>query len=390
MNLDLTLDTSVRPFRIDVPQTALDDLQERLSRTRWPDEIPGTAGKYGAGLNGIRELTDYWQNSYDWRAHEERINRYPQYMTTIDGASVHFLHVRSSEPDAFPLILTHGWPGSFVEFLDIIGPLTDPKAYGGNPEDAFHVVIPSMPGYGFSGPTTETGWNVPRIARAWAELMKRLGYERYGAQGGDWGSNISRTLAAVDPEHACAVHLNYLPWMPKEEPDAPTEEEARRISKMKAYLAQPAGHMGIQGSRPMTLAYALNDSPIGQLAWIADKFADWTDPRYPVTADQLLTNVMVYWLTGTAGSAARLYYENAQLKGQPIPCPASIGVAVLPYDLIQPVRRIAERQYTVVHWSEFDRGGHFAAMEVPDRLAEDLRSFFRQFRDESINSKNTP
>ncbi|WP_256992306.1 epoxide hydrolase family protein [Paenibacillus sp. XY044] len=381
MNLDSTLDTSVKPFRIDVPQAALDDLQERLSRSRWPDEIPGTAGKYGAGLDDIRGLTDHWQNGYDWRAHEERINRYPQYMTTIDGASIHFLHVRSPEPDAFPLILTHGWPGSFVEFLDIIGPLTDPKAYGGNPEDAFHVVIPSIPGYGFSGPTTETGWNVPRIARAWAELMKRLGYERYGAQGGDWGSNISRTLADVDPEHACAVHLNYLPWMPKEELDEPSAEEGRRIAKMKAYVAQPAGHTGIQGSRPMTLAYALNDSPVGQLAWIADKFADWTDPRFPVTADQLLTNVMVYWLTGTSGSAARLYYENAQLKGQPIPCPAPIGVAVLPYDLIQPVRRIAEHQYSVVHWSEFDRGGHFAAMEVQDRLADDLRSFFRRFRD---------
>lgn len=298
----------------------------------------------------------------------------------IDGANVHFLHVRSPEPNAFPLILTHGWPGSIVEFLEIIGPLTDPRSYGEDPAHAFHLVIPSIPGFAFSGPAPGPGWNVNRIALAWAELMKRLGYSRYGAQGGDFGSAISRNLASVDPEHVCGVHLNYLHFKPNEDISDLSDEEKRRLAKGKAYLAAPAGYMILQSTKPQTVAYVLNDSPAAQLAWIVDRFLDWTDPACPVPVDSMLTNVMLYWLTGTAGSSARLYYDSAKFKGQPIPCPAPVGVAVFPHDLVQPVRRMAEARYQIVHWTEFDRGGHFAAMEVPELFIRDLRAFFSLFR----------
>ncbi|MXQ53292.1 alpha/beta fold hydrolase [Shimazuella sp. KC615] len=372
----------IRPFRISIPQSDLDDLKARLTQIRWPVELPDVEGNDGVPLGYMKELVEYWRTSYDWRKQETQLNEFPQFTTTIDGANIHFLHVRSPEKNAFPLILTHGWPGSIVEFLDIIGPLTDPRSYGEDPANAFHVVIPSIPGFGFSGPTPEKGWDIKRTARAWAELMKRLGYDRYGTQGGDLGSAISRTLGAVDPEHVCGVHLNYLFAIPKPNDKLSnlSKEEEDRITQLKCYLASPAGYMVLQSTRPQTLSYALTDSPVGQLAWIAEKFREWVDPACPIGIDRLLTNVMIYWITGTAGSSARSYYENAQSKRRPMPCPVPMGVAVFPYDLALPVRQLVESQYDIVHWTEFDHGGHFAAMEVPDLLTEDLRDFFRRFR----------
>ncbi|WP_246861180.1 epoxide hydrolase family protein [Bacillus sp. REN3] len=375
-------DTSIRPFRIAIRQSDLDDLQARLTQTRWPDELPGAGASYGIPLGQLKELVEYWFTSYDWRKQEARLNEFPQFTTTIDGTNIHFLHVWSPEKDAFPLILTHGWPGSVVEFLDIIGPLTDPRSYGADPCNAFNVVIPSIPGFGFSGPTHEPGWNVNRIAHAWVELMRRLSYEKYGAQGGDFGAAISRTLGAIAPEHVCGVHLNYffMPNVPDDKLSNLSTEDKDRIVQMKRYLASPAGYMVLQSTRPQTLSYALTDSPAGQLAWIAEKFMEWADPATPVGIDRLLTNVMLYWITGTAGSSARLYYESANLKGRLMHCPVPMGVAVLPHDLVLPVRSLAEKEYDIVHWTEFELGGHFAAMEVPDLLTEDLRAFFRRFR----------
>ncbi|WP_246070429.1 epoxide hydrolase family protein [Paenibacillus kobensis] len=375
-------DEEIKPFCIEIAQGELDDLQDRLGRTRWPDELAQEGWNYGVPLGYLKKLTDYWRNSYDWRKQEAWLNSFPQYTLTIDGANIHFLHVRSPENDALPLILTHGWPGSIVEFLDMIGPLVDPRSHGGDPADAFHLVIPSIPGFGFSGPTQESGWDVNRVARAWAELMRRLGYKRYGAQGGDWGAFISKALAEVDHEHMCGVHLNYLHTIPAEgfDPNGLSQEERDRLERSQRYRSAPAGYMRLQATRPQTLSYALTDSPVGQLAWIVEKFQEWTDPACRVDDDRILTNVMLYWLTGTAGSSARLYYESFKSKGVLSPCPVPMGVAVLPYELALPVRSLAEREHLVVHWTEFDHGGHFAAMEVPNLMVQDLRVFFGQFR----------
>jgi pimeloyl-ACP methyl ester carboxylesterase len=383
------LDAVIRPFRIEVPQADLDDLRDRLARTRWPDELPGVGWRYGVPLGYLRELAEYWRTSYDWRAQEARLNQIPQFTTTIDGANVHFLHARSPEPEALPLVITHGWPGSIVEFADLVGPLADPRAHGGDPADAFHVVCPSMPGYGFSGPTRETGWDSRRIARALAELMSRLGYERYGAQGGDWGAGISRHLAALHPDRLAGVHLNYLaaiaPTDPAELAEL-TEAERDRLQDRVRFDAEMSGYGRIQGTRPQTLAYGLTDSPAGQLAWIVEKFKEWTDsselPEEAVDRDRILTNVTLYWLTATAGSSARLYYEAAHSGGgrQAEPSGVPTGVAAFPREINRPVRRLAERTNNIVRWSEFDRGGHFAAMEEPDLLLGDVREFFRPLR----------
>jgi pimeloyl-ACP methyl ester carboxylesterase len=333
----------------------------------------------------VRELTSYWRDEYDWRVHEARLNGFDQFTTTIDGARVHFLHVRSASPDALPLIITHGWPGSVVEFWDIIGPLTDPAAFGGSAEDAFHLVVPSIPGYGFSGPTHDRGWDARRVARAWAELMSLLGYRRYGAQGGDWGSVISRELGLADPEHVAGVHLNMLITRPPDDPGELTEEETRRLQAARTFRTTGSGYSAIQGTRPQTLAYGLTDSPAGQLAWITEKFGEWTDngrPDEAVDRDQLLTNVTLYWLTGTAGSSARLYYETARARAWSPTARSAVptGVAVFPREIAPPIRRFAERSDTITHWTEFGRGGHFAAMEVPDLLVGDVREFFRPLR----------
>jgi len=381
----MTNDSEIHPFRIEIPQAELDDLRSRLARTRWPDQLQDAGWDYGIPLGYVRDLAGYWRTDYDWRAHERELNEFPQFTTTIQRQRVHFLHVRSPEPEAVPLIMTHGWPGSIVEFTKVIGPLTDPRAYGGDPADAFHLVLPSIPGYGFSGPTRERGWDVHRIAVAWDELMTRLGYQRYGAQGGDWGSSISRELGITAPGHIIGVHLNMLiPQVPSDETEL-TEVEQARVERSRQFRSTGMGYGMIQSTRPQTLAYALTDSPAGQLAWITEKFREWTDGDLPddaVDRDQLLTNVTLYWLTGTAGSSARLYFESARSGawGPPAPSTVPTGVAVFPYEIAPPIRRFAERSNNIVHWSEFDRGGHFAAMEEPDLLVGDVRQFFRPLR----------
>jgi pimeloyl-ACP methyl ester carboxylesterase len=378
--------TDIRPFRIAIPDAELADLQDRLARTRWPADMAGAGWSHGIPLGYVQELTLYWQTTYDWRVHEARLNAWPQFTTEIDGANVHFLDIRSPEPDALPLIMTHGWPGSVAELLEVIGPLTDPGAHGGDRRDAFHLVLPSLPGYGFSGPTRD-GWNVPRIARAWAELMARLGHARYGAQGGDWGSVVSRELGVIDTAHIVGVHLNML-YTPAPRDPAQlgelTDVEKARLEIAAKFQAHGRGYSMIQATRPQTLAYGLTDSPVGQLAWIAEKFKEWSDsrdrPEDAVDRDQLLTNVMIYWLTRTAGSSARLYYESMQSWGRPAPSQTPTGVAVFPKELTPPIRRFAERSNHIVQWTEFDRGGHFAAMEQPELLVGDIRALFRRLR----------
>ncbi len=359
------LGTMIEPFRIDIPQADLDDLNDRLARTRWPNEVAGAGWDYGFPLARLRALAGHWRSGYDWRKHEAELNELPHFTTEIDGQSIHFVHVRSARPDALALVLTHGWPGSFLEFLDVIEPLSRD----------FHLVIPSIPGYGFSGPTHEGGWSAERIARAWAELMCRLGYERYGAQGGDFGAGISLALGSVAPEQVVGVHINYLPTRP--DPDAGvelSETDEARLDKVRQLMANRPPYQALQAATPQTIGYALTDSPVGQLVWIAERFAHWTDPDSRISDDRLLTNVSLYWLTATAASSARLHHDAP--RGQYLPCRVPVGVAVLPHDITQSVRPLAERLYDIRHWSEFERGGHFAAMEVPDLFAEDVRAFF--------------
>jgi microsomal epoxide hydrolase len=389
----------MRPFKIDIPQSQLDDLKRRLATTRWPDEMPGAGWSRGVPVAYLKELAEYWQTGYDWRAAERYLNTFPQFLTEIDGAQVHFLHVRSAEPDATPLILTHGWPGSFVEFIDVIGPLTDPAAHGGDPADAFHVVIPTLPGYGFSGPTRQPGWDTERVAQAWKELMRSLDYSRYLVQGGDWGMPISLRLGLADPEHVAGVHVNMLVTFP---PADPTDNEAMGavMSKLTPQEMERAGFamhfqqdgMGwlkIQATRPQTLSYGLTDSPAGQLAWIVEKFKEWTDskdrPEDAVSRGHLLTNASIYWFTGTAGSSAQLYFESEHLDADffrtwagPWPLAMPAGVAFFPKDAARPIRSWAEMVLpTLTHWTEFDQGGHFAALEQPELFVGDVRKFAR-------------
>jgi pimeloyl-ACP methyl ester carboxylesterase len=374
----------ISPYRIDISQGALDDLRDRLGRTRWPDELPGVGWDLGVPLDYLKGLAGYWATAYDWRGQEAALNEFAQFTTVIDGQNVHFLHVRSPEPEALPLLITHGWPGSIAEFLDIIGPLVDPAAHGGDPADAFHVIAPSIPGFGFSGPTHETGWNTVRVARGWVELMRRLGYERYGAQGGDTGALVSPELGRIDPEHLAGIHVNNLLTFPSGQLDDLSDADQGRLKLMQRWQNEMSGYASIQSTRPQTLAYALTDSPAGQLAWIVEKFKEWTDPAAElpedaVDRDRLLTDVSIYWLTATAGSSARLYYEGAKSWGQANePSAVPTGVAVFPMDIT--IRSIAESQHNIVHWTEFDRGGHFAAMEAPDLLVADVKEFFRPLR----------
>jgi epoxide hydrolase len=383
-------DTEIRPYRIEVPQADLDDLRDRLARIRWPDELPDVGWTRGVPLGYLKQLAAYWADGYDWRTHEARLNQLPQFTTTIDGQHLHFLHLRSPEPDALPLVMTHGWPGSIVEFLDVIGPLTDPRAHGGDAADAFHLVIPSIPGFGLSGPTHQVGWTTCRVASAFAELMARLGYGRYGAQGGDVGAQVSPDLGRVDPDHVVAVHVNaatvgFMPFPPLPEAELAelTEAEQARVERIGRFMSEDFGYAQLQSTRPQTLAYGLTDSPVGQLAWIAEKFPYFTHDvevsRGVVDRDRVLTNVMLYWLTRTAGSSATIYYEGMHAGRWPEPNPAPTGVAVFGAEDIA-IRRYAEQNNNIVHWSDFDRGGHFAAMETPELLVGDVRQFFRRFR----------
>ena len=389
-NIDTTAqhpvaDKSIRPFRISIPQADLDDLRDRLARTRWTADLPGTGWERGVPTAYLRDLAAYWEKEYDWRAHEAALNAYPQFVTVIDGGQVHFLHVRSPQPDATPLLLLHGWPGSVVEFLDLIGPLTDPAAHGGDPAQAFHLVIPSLPGYGFSGPLTETGWTDARAAAALAELMDRLGYQRYGVQGGDVGAFIGPLIGRAAPDRVIGVHVNALVTFPTGDPAdmaALTEAEQGRLATMSEWQQRSGAYMQIQGTRPQTIGHALNDSPAGLLAWITEKFQEWTDPAAAlpedaVDRDRILTDVSIYWFTGTAGSAAHTYYErfnDPAMWAPKVRSDVPTGVAVFTTDMS--IRPFASKLNNVVHWSEFSRGGHFAALEAPDLLTGDVRAFF--------------
>lgn len=369
----------IAPFRIDVPQADLDDLAGRLARTRLPEEAPDRS--HGVSLDRVRTLLARWRDSYDWRAHEARLNAFPQLMTEIDGHTVHALHVRSAEADALPLLLTHGWPGSVAEFLDVIGPLTDPVAHGGRAGDGFHLVIPTIPGFGFGGPAS--GLTAEGVAPLWAKLMAGLGYGRYAAHGGDFGAVVSRELGLVDPRHCAALHVTQLmtATVGAEDADADDPTEQRAVQQGLRYQYELSGYAAIQGTRPQTLAYALHDSPVGQLAWIVDAFDAWSDPDSTIDDDVLLTTVMIYWLNGTAGSAARYYKEGAATWGaEPQVATTPTAVAVLPHDIGSPVRRIADQQNRIISWTELPRGGHFGALEVPDLVVADLRQALRRFR----------
>jgi epoxide hydrolase len=381
----------MRPYRIEIPQADLDDLQRRLSATRWPAAIADDSWDRGVPVAYLKELAEYWRTTFDWRAAETQLNRFEQFVTEIDGATIHFLHVRSPVPDAQPMIISHGWPGSIAEFCDVIGPLTDPAAHGGDPADAFHLVIPSLPGFGFSGPAT-AGWNPGRIAPAWAQLMRRLGYDRYIAQGGDVGAVISLEMGRVDQEHVAGVHVNMLLTFPTGDPAELVDlsgSDRSRLARLARFDEELSGYMKLQATRPQTVAYGLTDSPVGQLAWIIEKFKEWTDsvrvPEDAIDRDKLLTTVAIYWFTGTAGTSATLYYEDAaalkkMIAGdRPAPVTVPVGVAVFPEDIIIPLRRFAERDLpNIVQWSEFDRGGHFASLEEPDLYVADLRAFSRR------------
>jgi pimeloyl-ACP methyl ester carboxylesterase len=378
-------EAGIRPYRISVPQADLDDLRERLARTRWAADLPGTGWERGVPTAYLSELAAYWEKEYDWRAHEAALNAYPQFITTIDGTQLHFLHVRSAQPDATPLMLLHGWPGSVVEFIDLIGPLTDPAAYGGDPAGAFHLVIPSLPGYGFSGPLTETGWTDGRTAAALIELMDRLGYDRYGVQGGDVGGFLAPLMGRAAPDRIIGIHVNALVTFPTGDPAdlaAMTEGDRARNAARDEWQQRSGAYMQIQGTRPQTIAHALTDSPAGLLAWIVDKFQDWTNPAAALPEDavdrnRILTDVSIYWFTATAGSAAHTYYERFNDPSMWVPKERSsvpTAVAVFPTDVA--VRPFADKVHNVVRWSEFSRGGHFAALEAPDLLTADIRDFF--------------
>ncbi len=379
--------SELEPFHIRVDDSVLEDLRDRLSRTRFPDQIVGTGWEYGIPIEYLRRLVEYWRDGYDWRAEEARLNELDHFRTIIDGQSIHFVHARSRHPDALPLLLTHGWPGSIVEFQDVIPRLTDPEHFGGEPDDAFHVVAPSLPGYGFSEPTRSTGWDEVRIARAFAELMRRLGYMRYGAQGGDWGAQVTTRIGLLDPEHCAGIHLNMPIGVQPKELEALTEEEQADLAAMRQFVKEESGYANEHGTKPQTIGAALNDTPAGLLGWIVEKFRAWSDcggdPENCFTRDQLITNVMLYWVTQTIASSARLYWESrhsAQVSGTLPFIDVPTGVGRYPKEVLRWPRSWVEAQYRVVHWAVIDRGGHFAAMEQPDLFVDDLRRFFRHVR----------
>ena len=396
------MSTDVRPFRVAVTDDQLVDLEDRLRRTRWPESETVDDWSQGIPLAYMQDLCRYWADTYDWRATERRLNAVPQFMTEIDGLDIHFLHVRSPEPDALAVIMTHGWPGSVVEFESVVSPLTDPAAHGGDPADAFHVVCPSLPGYGFSGKPEGTGWGISHIASAWAELMSRLGYDRYGAQGGDWGAAVTTALGRKDPDHLAGIHLN-MPVVSFESLDMTdlTDTEQAALASMAEHQKWGTGYSKQQSTRPQTVGYGLADSPAGQCAWIVEKFQAWTDcdghPENILSRDQLLDNVMLYWLTGSAASSARLYWQSfgggpssgatraARTSdtgaGSAAPVAVPTGCSIFPKEIFRISRRWAETGFTDIrYWNELDRGGHFAALEQPALFVDELRSFFRLVR----------
>ena len=375
----------IESFRIHASDAELDDLRRRLRATRFPERECVDDWSQGIPLAYVREVCEYWANEYDWRAREARLNRFTQYKTEIDGLGIHFVHVRSPHADALPIVISHGWPGSIVEFHKVIEPLTNPTEYGAEARDAFHVVCPSLPGYGFSDKPRGTGWNVQRMARAFSELMARLGYGRYAAQGGDWGATITTCIASQDPEHCAGIHLN----MPLALPDPETMgdltgREKAALAGYQHHREWGTGYSKQQTTRPQTLGYGLTDSPSGQAAWILEKFWDWTDcdghPENVFTRDELLDNVMFYWLPGTAASSARLYWES--FRKTPLdPIGIPVGCSIFPKEIFRISRRWAEKRFTnIIHFHELDRGGHFAALEQPDLFVAELRECFRKLR----------
>ncbi len=383
------MSTDIVPFTIAVSDTELEDLRSRLRHTRWPDAetVAGTDEPWSQGmpLHFAQELVEHWASGYDWRATETRLNGFDQFRTEIDGLGIHFLHVRSPEPNALPLIITHGWPGSVVEFLKVIGPLTDPASHGGDPADAFHVVCPSLPGFGWSDKPDHTGWGIPRIAAAWEQLMLRLGYDRFAAQGGDWGSMVTAALGAGHPDHLAGIHLNMPIVIPDPNTmDSLTEAELSALAGFDHYQQWDNGYSTQQSTRPQTLGYGLADSPSGQMAWIVEKFWAWCDcdgdPRNVISADELLDNVMAYWLTNSAASSARLYWESFKdLDLREIAVP--VGCSIFPKEIFRTSRRWAEQRFSDLrHFNELERGGHFAAFEQPELYVSELRDAFRSMR----------
>jgi pimeloyl-ACP methyl ester carboxylesterase len=365
--------TDIRPFRIAVSDEVLSDLRDRLARTRWPEQECVGDWTQGIPLDYTRELATYWADEYDWRQREAALNRFDQFVTEIDGLDIHFIHQRSSNPDALPLIITHGWPGSVVEFSKVIEPLTDD----------FHVVCPSLPGYGFSGKPSATGWGIEKIAEAWDVLMARLGYQRYGAQGGDWGAAVT-TQIGRNGGNCIGIHTNMPVAFPSGGLNNPTPEERDALAAGEYYANWDSGYSKQQSTRPQTLGYGLADSPVGQLAWIVEKFWAWTDcdghPENALTRDELLDNVMIYWVTNSATSSARLYWESFRFFGVPGKVEVPTGIARFPKEIMRPPRNWCENGYNVTHWTEMPRGGHFGAFEQPELFVEDVRAFFATLR----------
>jgi epoxide hydrolase len=372
---------SIRPFQIRVSDYELGELRERLNRTRWPERECVSDWSQGFPLAYARDLAQYWSSGYDWRARESALNRFEHFTTEIDGLDVHFIHRRSPHPGAFPLILTHGWPSSFTEFDKVIEPLTAPTAHGADAQDAFDVVCPSLPGFAFSGKPSRTGWGVQRIARAWDELMGRLGYQRYGAQGGDWGAAVT-TAIGHQSLRCAAIHMNTPMSSPISAGASVAEEQAR--ASLEHYRRWGAGYSRLQSTRPQTVGYALTDSPVGQLAWIVEKFCEWSDcdghPETVFSRDELLDNVMLYWVTQSAASSARMYWERALQPYRPSRVEIPTGVAAFPRDVLRPPRQWCEGLYNITRWTEMPRGGHFAAAEEPALFVEDIRAFFATVR----------
>ena len=384
-------DAAIRPFRIDVPDEVLKDLKKRLARTRWPDELVGSGWKYGMNLQYMQELVGYWQTKYDWREQERKLNRFPHFKTRIDGLDIHFIHKKSSEPNAFPIVMIHGWPGTFHEFDKVIEPLTDPRRFGGDPKDALDVVVVSLPGYGFSEHTKEMAFSRVRIAKIFIDLMARLGYSRYGIQAGDVGYAIAAYMGLNDPQHIAGLQLNRCSGVPPNpnDRDAGLTAEEIRLRDLPRFGPDETGYSQIQGSKPQTIGYALNDSPVGQAAWIIEKYNTWCDchgdPENRYSKDDLITTAMLYWLTETATSSARYYYEVRRMQEHPqVPLPAKItiptGCSAFPGELGFTPRSWAEQYFNVTRFTFFDRGGHFPSLQAPNLFTNEIRAFFRTVR----------
>ena len=378
----------IEPFRLAVPESELADLRDRLGRTRWPEREVVADWSQGAPLGRVRSLCDYWRTGYDWRRCEAMLNGFGPFRTSVDGLGIHFLHVRSPEPDALPLVMTHGWPGSVVEFHKVIGPLTDPAAHGGDPRDAFHLVLPTLPGYGFSDKPAQPGWGIERIARAWSTLMHRLGYgKRWAAQGGDWGGGVTWQIGLQRPAGCVGLHLNIMMMKPTAAEIAAADAEERKIlADLERYEEELSGYSKEQSTRPQTIGYALADSPAGLAAWIYEKFHDWTDnggsAEDVLSRDEMLDDIMLYWLPNAAASSARLYWESFTPGGiDAPPCEVPTAVSMFPKELQRASRRWAERRFPkLVYWNELDRGGHFAAFEQPELFTAEVRAGLRPVR----------